>query len=75
MNIFGNSTDRRSGDNDRVNGLVRWVGRALLWGCILLLLVRGLITTLGLGATHVVTTTRAVGTQFTPAPAPSTEGK
>jgi hypothetical protein len=75
MNLFGNSPDRRSGDNDRVNRLVRLVGRVLLWGCILLLLVRGLVTTLGLNATRVVTTTRAIGTQVTPAPAPSTEGK
>lgn len=73
MNIFGNPTG--SGDSDRLGRLVRLVGRALLWGCVVLLLVRGLITTLGIGATRVVTTTSGVGTHITSTPVTGPEVK
>jgi hypothetical protein len=39
--------------------LTRLVGRLLLWGCVLLLLIRGAISMFGTGS-GVVTTTRGV---------------
>lgn len=61
-----------------VNRLARFVGRLLLWGCVLLLLVRGIASYFGGDDPRVVTTTRGVGVTVTqPASTvpSSTEGK
>jgi hypothetical protein len=47
-----------------VNHLARLVGRLLLWGCVLLLLIRGMASYLDTGS-HVVTTTRGAGVTVT----------
>jgi hypothetical protein len=48
-----------------VNRLTRLVARLLLWGCVLLLLVRGIASYFGGGDPRVVTTTRGVGVTVT----------
>jgi hypothetical protein len=57
MSIFGKSNSQQDGSAVGVNHLARFVGRLLLWGCVLLLLIRGIASYLGANA-HVVTTTR-----------------
>lgn len=59
--------------NSAVTRLVRFTARMLLWGCLLLLIVRGIISEFNPGP-HVVTTTRggASGAISIPAPAPVT---
>lgn len=64
MNIFGKSQTQQDGSAISVNRLTRVVGRMLLWGCVLLLLIRGIASYLSLGS-HVVTTTRGVGVTVT----------
>lgn len=65
MSIFSRTTNSDSqlsaGPNraDSFTRLGRFVGRALLWGCVLLLLVRGIASYFS-PASHVVTTTRGV---------------
>jgi hypothetical protein len=47
----------------KANGLThvaRIMGRLLLWGCVLLLLIRGALSILSTPSSHVVTTTRGV---------------
>jgi hypothetical protein len=58
--------------NSAVTRLVRFAARMLLWGCVLLLIVRGIISEFNPGP-HVVTTTRGVsGAMSIPASAPVT---
>jgi hypothetical protein len=58
--------------NGAVTRLVRFTARMLLWGCVLLLIIRGVISEFNPGP-HIVTTTRGVsGTISIPATAPVT---
>lgn len=59
--------------NSAVTRLVRFTARMLFWGCVLLLIVRGIISEFNPGS-HVVTTTRggASGAISIPASAPVT---
>jgi hypothetical protein len=77
MSIFGKSKTQQSVSAVGVNRLTRFVGRMLLWGCVLLLLIRGMASYLSTGS-HVVTTTRGAGvtvTQPASAAPSSAEGK
>ena len=76
MSIFGKSNSQQDGSAVGAGRLTRFVGRLLLWGCVLLLLIRGMASYLSTGS-HVVTTTRGAGvTVMQPATVPSsTEGK
>lgn len=70
-------TTSESQPSENVNRLARFVGRMLLWGCVLLLLVRGVASYLSTGS-HVVTTSRGAGvtvTQPASAAPSSAEGK
>lgn len=64
MSIFGKSNSRQDGSAVGVSRLTRCVGRLLLWGCVLLLLIRGMASYLGTGS-HVVTKTRGAGVTAT----------
>jgi hypothetical protein len=64
MNILGKSQTRQDGSAVGVNRLTRFVGRMMLWGCVLLLLIRGIASYLSPGS-HVVTTTRGAGVTVT----------
>jgi hypothetical protein len=46
--------------SDGLAHCTRIVGRLLLWGCVLLLLIRGVLSLLGAPNTRTVTTTRGV---------------
>jgi hypothetical protein len=46
--------------SDGLTRLARVVGRLLLWGCVLLLLIRGALSMLGTPEPHVGTATRGV---------------
>lgn len=65
MSIFRRTTNSDSqssvgrNQTDGFTRLGRFVGRVLLWGCVLLLLIRGIASYLG-PVSHVVTTTRGV---------------
>lgn len=65
MSVFRRTTNKDSQSSvggNRADGftrLGRFVGRVLLWGFVLLLLIRGIASYLG-PASHVVTTTRDV---------------
>jgi hypothetical protein len=73
MTIFGNTNPQHGGPSGSVNRVGRLVGRLLLWGCVLLLLIRGIASYLASNP-NVVTTTRGTGTTVTQ-PAPSGEGR
>ena len=64
MSIFGKSKSQQDGSAVGASRLTRVVGRMLLWGCVLLLLVRGMASYLSPGS-HVVTTTRGAGVTVT----------
>ena len=64
MGIFGKANSQQDGSAVGVNRLTRFVGRMLLWGCVLLLLIRGMASYLSTGS-HVVTTTRGAGVTVT----------
>jgi hypothetical protein len=64
MSIFGKSKSQQGGSVVGVKRLTRFVGRMLLWGCVLLLLIRGVASYLSTGS-HVVTTTRGAGVTVT----------
>ena len=77
MSIFGKSNSQQDGSAVGAGRLTRFVGRLLLWGCVLLLLIRGMASYLSTGS-HVVTTTRGAGvavTQTTSTMPSSAEGK
>jgi hypothetical protein len=76
MSIFGNTNSQQGGPTEDVNRLGRFVGRLLLWGCVLLLLIRGIASYLA-GDSHTATATRRAGVSITrPAgSASSAEGK
>lgn len=63
MTVFRRTTNG-SQPTENVNRLVRFVGRLLLWGCVLLLLVRGIASYLS-SDSRVMTTTRGVGVTVT----------
>lgn len=65
MSIFRNTNSQHGGPQVGVNRLARFVGRLLLWGCVLLLLMRGIASYFGGGDPGVVTTTRGVGVTVT----------
>lgn len=64
MTVFRRTTNG-SQPTENVNRLVRFAGRLLLWGCVLLLLVRGIASYFGGGDSRVMTTTRGVGVTVT----------
>jgi hypothetical protein len=82
MSIFDSETESREGqaptvrdDSRAVGRLVRFAGRVLLWGCVLMLLVRGVASEFHSPQTG--TTTRALPAPLRQpaAPASTTEGK
>jgi hypothetical protein len=75
MTIFGYTNPQRSGPPGSVSRAGRVVARLLLWGCVVLLLIRGIASYLA-SDPHVATTTRGVGTTVTqPASHSAREGK
>lgn len=70
MSIFGKSNSQQGGSAVGVNRPARFVGRLLLWGCVLLLLVRGMASYLNTSS-QVPTTTSGV-TVTVPQPAVGT---
>lgn len=64
MSIFGKFDSQQDRSAVGGNHLARFAGRALLWGCVLLLLIRGMASYLSTDS-HVVTTTRSVGVMVT----------
>jgi len=64
MSTFGKSNSQQKGSAVGVGRLIRFVGRLLLWGCVLLLLIRGMASYLGTGL-HVVTTARGADVTVT----------
>jgi hypothetical protein len=77
MSIFGNTNLQQGGPAEGVNRLARCVGRLLLWGCVLLLLIRGIVFYLGADSDTATATRRAGVTVTRPAGSPSShaEGK
>jgi len=59
MSIFGKSNSQKDGSTAGVTRLTRFAGRVLLWGCVLLLLVRGIASYFDM-TSRVPTTTRGV---------------
>jgi hypothetical protein len=66
MGIFRSATTSRDGEapavrdgDSAVSCLVRFTARMLLWGCVLLLIIRGIVSEFSTGP-QTVTTTRGV---------------
>jgi hypothetical protein len=82
MSLFSSESESREGRAPTVRGgssavgrLVRFVARALLWGCVLLLIIRGIASEFQ--ASRTVTAARGVPAplQQLGSPAGATEGK
>jgi hypothetical protein len=82
MSLLGSATKSRDDQtptvrdgSSAVGGLVRFAARTLLWGCVLLLLIRGIASEFATPQT--ITTTRGVSAplQQPVSPASTTEGK
>lgn len=80
MSLFRSAITSREGEapavrdgNSAVGRLVRFMARMLLWGCVLLLIIRGILSEFS--APQTVTTTRGVtGTVSAPPARVSTTG-
>jgi hypothetical protein len=85
MALFGSAKTSREDEapvvrdgNSAIARLVRFTARMLLWGCVLLLIVRGILSEFRLGPQTVTTTRGVTGTVSAPPtahPAQSSEGK
>jgi hypothetical protein len=60
--------------NSAVTRLVRFTARILLWGCVLLLLIRGIASEFSSGPRMLTTTRGVTGTVSVPVPAHVTTG-
>jgi hypothetical protein len=76
MGIFRSATTSRDGEahavrdgNSAVSRLVRFMARMLLWGCVLLLIIRGIVSEFNTGPQTATTTRGAPGPSSVPAPA------
>ena len=60
--------------NSAVSRLVRFTARILLWGCVLLLIIRGILSELNPGPQTVTTTRGVTGSAIAPPARVSTTG-
>jgi hypothetical protein len=76
MSLFRSAITSREGEapavrdgSSAVSRLVRFVARMLLWGCVLLLIIRGIFSEFSTGPQTVTTTRGVTGPISVPAPA------
>lgn len=74
MSLFRSAITSREGNavrdsNSAVNRVVRFVAQMLLWGCVLLLIIRGIFSEFSTGPQTVTTTRGVTGPISVPAPA------
>lgn len=81
MSLFRSATTPREDQahvvgrgNSAVSRLVRFMARTLLWGCVLLLIIRGILSELNPGPQAVTTTRGAAGSPIAPSARVSTTG-